>query len=99
MTDSSCLGPAPDMDHPPDPSALDPDDQALQHLINRAVPQSELASLIETIFSNKKVADVVDYFQGADAQTFIDVIDEVWRRTLLPLRHQLTYSNILRSAG
>ena len=99
MTDSSCLGPAPDMDHPPDPSALDPDDQALQHLINRTVPQSELASLIETIFSNKKVADVVDYFQGADAQTFIDVIDEVWRRTLLPLRHRLTYSNILRSAG
>ena len=87
------------MDHPPDPSVLDPDDQALQHLINRTVPQSELASLIETIFSNKKVADVVDYLQGADAQTFIDVIDEVWRRTLLPLRHRLTYSNILRSAG
>ena len=64
------------MDHPPDPSVLDSDDQALQHLINRTVPQGELASLIETIFSNKKVADVVDYFRG-DAQTFIDVIDEV----------------------
>ena len=87
------------MDHPPDPSALDPDDQALQHLINRTVPQSELASLIETIFSNKKVADVVDHFQGADAQTFIDVIDEVWRDTLLLLRHRLTCPDLLRFAG
>jgi hypothetical protein len=77
MTDSPCSNPAPDTDLPPDPSTLDPDDQALQRLISGTVPQSELASLIETIFSNKKVTDIVHRLQGSDFQTFIDVIDEV----------------------
>ena len=87
MTDSPDLDPALDMDLPPDPPIVpDSRDQTLQLLISRAVPQNELASLIETIFSNK-VADVVGRLQGSDAQTFIDVIDEVWRYALLSSGH------------
>jgi hypothetical protein len=86
MTDSLDLDPTLDMDLPPDPPIVpDSRDQALQLLISGAVPQNELASLIETIFSNK-VTDVVDRLQGSDVQTFIDVIDEVWRHTLLSSR-------------
>ena len=86
MTDSLDLDPVLDTDLPPDPPIVpDSRDQALQLLISRAVPQNELASLIETIFSNK-VTDVVDRLQGSDVQTFIDVIDEVWRHTLLSSR-------------
>ena len=65
------------MDLPPDSSVLDPDYQALQRLISRTVPRGELASLIGTIFSNKKVVYIVDRLQDGDVQTFIDVIDEV----------------------
>jgi hypothetical protein len=75
--DGRFFGPAPDTGLPPDPSTLDPDNQALQRLISRTAPRSELASLIETIFPNKKVADIVDRLQDDDAQTFINVIDEV----------------------
>ena len=71
------FGPAPDMDLPPDTSTLDPDNRALQRLISRTVPRSELPSLIETIFSNKKVTDLLDRLQDDDCQTFIDVMYEV----------------------
>ena len=68
---------------PPDLSiALDPYDQAWQRLISGAVSQDELASLLETIFSSKKVAGMVDCLQGDDVQTFIDVIDAVWHHAL-----------------
>ena len=70
---------------PPDPPIiLDSYNQAWQRLISGAVPQDELASLIETIFSNEKVTDMVDRLQGSDVQTFIDVIDAV-RHHALPL--------------
>jgi hypothetical protein len=83
MTDSPRFYPALDVDPSTDPPiVLDPDDQSLQRLISRTVPRSELASLIETIFSNKKVADLVDCLQSSDVQAFIDVIDEVLRHTL-----------------
>ena len=77
MADPPFLGPASDADLPSVPSVLDSDDQSLQRLISRTVPRSELASLIETIFSNKKVTDVLDRLQGGDVQTFIDIMDEV----------------------
>jgi hypothetical protein len=63
---------------PPDPSIIiDSYDQAWQRLINGAVPQDELASLIETLFPSEKATDAVDGLQGNDVQAFIDVIDAV----------------------
>ena len=68
---------------PSDPSIPnDPHERAWQRLINCAVPQDELPSLIELIFSDKKTADMVDHLQGSDVQAFIDVIDEVRHSTL-----------------
>jgi hypothetical protein len=102
MTDPPRFGPTPDTDLLSDPSiVLDSHDQPLQRLISRAVPQGELAFLIETIFSNQKVAGVVDRLRGSDLQTFIDVMDEVWRHTLPSSGHWLIgfYSNLLRSVG
>jgi len=75
------LSPGPDPTrHPPDPSiAVDPQEQAWQRLIARAVPHDELPSLIETIFSERK-SNTVDRLSGSDAQAFIDVTDEVRHR-------------------
>ena len=64
--------------------------QAWQRLVSGTVPQDELASLIEMIFSSKKTTDMVDRLQGDDAQTFIDMIDTVWRHALPPLKNGLT---------
>jgi hypothetical protein len=70
---------------PPDPStSIDSYDQAWQRLISGAVPQDELASLIETIFSSEKATDVADSLKGNDVQTFIDVLDGVWHHALPP---------------
>lgn len=62
------------------PLVPDSNKLALQHLISRAVPQHELPSVIETVFSNVKAADVVKCLQESDAQTFIDVLDEAGHR-------------------
>lgn len=78
MTGSSRFDPAQNMDLPPDPSViLDPHNQALQRLISREVPQNELATLIETVFSDRKVIDLLGRLRGSEVQAFIDVIDEV----------------------
>ena len=62
----------------PDQSiAIDSHKQALQQLISRTIPQDELPSLIETIFSDKKAIKTADPLQKSDAQAFIDVIDRV----------------------
>ena len=50
---------------------------ALKRLIERAFVLSELPLLIEAIFSNEDESDTVSSLRGDDAQTFIDVIDEV----------------------
>ena len=85
MTNSPCIDSALDTDLPPDPPiVLGPHNQALQRLISCTVPQGERASLIETIFSDKKVTDLVDCLRSSDVQTFIDVIDEVRRHTFYP---------------
>ena len=57
-------------------------DQTWQRLISNAVPQDELPSLIETVFSEENIADLVDSLQGEHVQTFIDVIDAVRDHTL-----------------
>lgn len=73
-----CLGPAWHTNDPLDPHIhIDSHEQALQCLINRAVSQVELPSLIEKIFSDWKVTEIVDCLQQNDMQVFIDVIDGV----------------------
>ena len=46
-------------------------------LISGAVPQGERPSLIEAIFLSRDASDVVRCLRGSDAQTFVDVVDEV----------------------
>lgn len=70
-------------DHSPDPSiAIGSHNQLLQRLISHTVPQDELCSLIETIFSDRKATDVIDHLRGSDTQAFIDVVGEVCHHTL-----------------
>ena len=58
-------------------------DQSWQRLISNTVPQDELASLAEAVFSGENVADLVDSLQREHVQTFIDVIDTVQYHSLL----------------
>jgi hypothetical protein len=52
--------------------------RALQRLVSDAVPQDELPSLIETLVTNVKPADIANFLERRDeAQTFIDVMDQV----------------------
>jgi len=61
----------------PDPSVvIDSHEQVWQRLISHTIPQDELPSFIETIFSGKNATDMADSLQGSDAQALIDVIDE-----------------------
>ena len=62
-------------------------DQALERLVARAVPHDELAPLVEEIFSRKNAIDMVDCLQGCDAQSFVDVMDEVRHHALPPSRN------------
>ena len=59
------------------PLVLDSGKQALQRLISCTTPGDELASLIGTVFSSGKVSDIIGCLAGDDAQSFIDVMDEV----------------------
>lgn len=67
------------MDPVPPPVTSTPDSygQALRRLISGAVPQDDLVPLIETIFSDERVADMVDSLRGDEVQTLVDVIDVV----------------------
>ena len=56
---------------------LDSGEQALQCLISGAIPQDELSSYIEAIFSSEKATDDVGGLEGSDAQTFVDFADKV----------------------
>jgi hypothetical protein len=53
-------------------------------LISGAVPQGDRAQLIEAVFSNRKLTDMVRRLRESDAQTFIDVVDEVRYRHSSP---------------
>ena len=54
---------------------------AWKRLINRPLPTDERISLITAIFSDRNEADTVDHLLGGDAQTLVDVIDEVLSRS------------------
>lgn len=59
------------------PPISDSDRRALQRLISGTVPQDELVPLIESIVSNVKAANIVEFLQESDVQKFIDVMDRV----------------------
>jgi len=58
------------------PPTLDPE-EALRYLISSAIPQDDLPSLIEMVFSNEKATDMVGRLQGSNVQTLIDTIYKV----------------------
>ena len=62
---------------------------ALKRLVSRTVPQDELPSVIETIVSNLKAADIVEQLRGNDTQTFVDIIDEACHRSIPSPRNWL----------
>ena len=67
-----------DIGKPSEPSlVLDSGERALQRLISNDIPQDELASLIETIFSSRNAINMVGRLGECDAQTFVDVVYEV----------------------
>ena len=55
-------------------------------LIRNDLPTHERVSLITSIFSDRNQVESVGLLSGSDAQAFVDVIDEVNIRTLLPQR-------------
>ena len=59
------------------PLFLNFDTLACGRLIRRAFALHELPSLIEAIFSSKDEGNTIRCLTGDDAQTFVDVIDEV----------------------
>jgi len=52
---------------------------AWKRLIDRSLTTDERISLIKSIFSNHDENEMVKRLCGDDAQTFVDVIDEVLR--------------------
>ena len=60
------------------PHIPDFDWEPLRRLATGAVPHNELSALIEKVVLNVEPADIVKCLQKNDAQTFIDVIDQVF---------------------
>ena len=81
------IGQSGDANHiiePPLVFISDSDKRALQRLVGSSVSQDELPSLIRTIVSNVKPADIHKCLErSADAQAFIDVLDKVCDGTKL----------------
>ena len=61
----------------------DSDKRTLQRLVRSSVPQDELPSLIKLVVSNVNPTDIAKCLEGSDAQTFIDVMDQVCDTTTL----------------
>jgi hypothetical protein len=60
------------------------DPPAWERLIDRTLSTHERISLIVSIFSDPNEVEVAGHLSGDDAQTFIDVIDEVSPHTPSP---------------
>lgn len=56
---------------------------AWRRLISQPLPTDERVSLIATIFSDRNEVDTVNLLRGDDAQTFVNVIDEVPSRSFI----------------
>ena len=61
-----------------------------KHLISRPLVTRKCIPLLMAIFSDKYETGVVQNLRGDDAQTFIDVIDEVPPHVLSPRESTLT---------
>jgi len=82
--DASLLPPSPGLDPtqnlPDPPIPVGSQEQAWRRLIARTIPRDELPSTIEAILLGRET-NVVDLLTGSDAQTFIDIMDEVCYHT------------------
>jgi len=58
---------------------------AWKQLISPNTAANERVDLMKSIFSDRDEVEVFEYLSGDDAQAFVDVIDEVSIRSLLPL--------------
>jgi len=56
---------------------------AWKRLIDRFPTKDERVPLIETIFSDRDEVEVVKCLRGDDAQSFVDVMDEVLLRSFI----------------
>ena len=56
---------------------------AWKRLIDRPLPKDERISLIADIFSDRDETEAVKCLRGGDAQSFVDVIDEVLSHSLI----------------
>ena len=71
---------------------------AWKRLISYPLSTGERTSLLISIFDDRNEAEAVGHLFGGDAQTFVNVIDEVRIHTLLPRRTGgLTPTNIIAS--
>lgn len=62
----------------PDSSIIvDLDAPACRRLISHAFSPHEIIPLVEAVFTSQDEVKMIGYLRGDDAQTFIDVIDEV----------------------
>jgi len=76
--------------HQPFPPTVDPPNlPAWKRLISHPPAQSERAPLITAIFADNNEVEMVRNLCGDDAQTFVDLVDEVRLCSLSPLKHGL----------
>ena len=83
--------------HSGPPLISDPGGLALQRLVSRGVTRDEIPSVIETLVSNLKAADIAERLRGKDTQTFIDILDEACHHAIPSLKNWIvdTLSNPL----
>lgn len=56
---------------------------AWKRLIGRFLTRDERVPLIKTIFSDRDEVEAVKCLRGDDAQSFVDVVDEVLLRSFI----------------
>ena len=61
-----------------------------KRLINSSLSTHERTSLITAIFSNRDEVETIRHIHGDDTQKFIDMVYEVYFRSLLPLSSDAT---------
>ena len=65
-----------------------------KQLVNSTLAAHNRIPLIVTIFSDRDEVEIVGHLRGDDAQTFIDVIDEVSIHTLSPLKNRSSFPHL-----
>ena len=66
------------------------DNPLWKHLIDRPLTKDERVSLIADLFSDRSEIETLKGLNGGDAQSFIDVIDEVPVHSCLRIAGPLT---------